>query len=509
MRRFVLAFLVLVSTAVIPPPSFSAEICTPLNTPALADDSLTVTMISMEIVEKTGSNQIKISYRQNNNTTDRKLDEGSFSLFFADGTGMPQYGGFNYFFPGDSRERSYTWEYLKSQNPLAITYNAGFFAKVPNATKLNWAIPGKACQIFVINEKAAAEKAAADNAAVSKAAAEKAAADNAAVSKAAAEKAAADNAAVSKAVAAATEAINATTKSANEAIEAAKNVPARPAQTVVTPNTKCAKVGMKQLYRGKTYTCIKSGKKLVWDKGIVVKAAPSPAPIVSQTPKPVQPSSAPSPSSTLVKVPSFTISPILTMENWSERPQNNSDGIQTMIPIDGYAEIYLPSLPIQNSTSKYFVVIDGNSIRACWSGIKESPTNIVSINFKMFPLLVSLLPKNKGIQTDGVVVKVEDGFPISFRCYYENNKEYSLYVIETINNVKTLVAKSERFNFTVSDIKRPATPKPTPTRSPIPSQATISPGAFCAPVGATGVNSSGMKYTCKTSETDTRNRWRQ
>jgi hypothetical protein len=277
----------------------------------------------------------------------------------------------------------------------------------------------------------------------------------------------------------------------------------------VTPGSPCKVLNQRVPYLNKTYTCIKSGKKMVWNKGVVVKATPSPASTDTQTPEAAQPSSAPTPSSSVAKVPSFTISPILTMENWSERPENNSDGIQTMIPIDGYAEIYLPSLPIQNSTSKYFVVIDGNSMRACWSGIKESPTNIVSINFKMFPLLVSLLPKDKGIQTDGVVVKVEDGFPISFRCYYENNKEYSLYVIETINNVKTLVAKSERFNFTVSDIKRPATPKPTPTRSSIPSQATISPGAFCAPAGATGVNSSGMKYTCKTSETDTRNRWRQ
>ena len=41
------------------------------------------------------------------------------------------------------------------------------------------------------------------------------------------------------------------------------------------------------------------------------------------------------------------------------------------------------------------------------------------------------------------------------------------------------------------------------------SKTSISPGAFCAPAGATGVNSSGVKYTCKTSETDTRNRWRQ
>ena len=47
------------------------------------------------------------------------------------------------------------------------------------------------------------------------------------------------------------------------------------AQAVVTPGAKCSKVGVKQVYKGKTYTCIKSGKKLVWNKG-VIRATESP-----------------------------------------------------------------------------------------------------------------------------------------------------------------------------------------------------------------------------------------
>jgi hypothetical protein len=38
---------------------------------------------------------------------------------------------------------------------------------------------------------------------------------------------------------------------------------------------------------------------------------------------------------------------------------------------------------------------------------------------------------------------------------------------------------------------------------------TVSPGAFCSPAGATGKSAAGVSYTCKTSPTDTRNRWRQ
>ena len=56
------------------------------------------------------------------------------------------------------------------------------------------------------------------------------------------------------------------------------------------------------------------------------------------------------------------------------------------------------------------------------------------------------------------------------------------------------------------------TPIPTPSATPTPTTTqlpTVSPGAFCSPAGATGKSSSGVLYTCKTSPTDTRNRWRQ
>jgi hypothetical protein len=65
------------------------------------------------------------------------------------------------------------------------------------------------------------------------------------------------------------------------------------------------------------------------------------------------------------------------------------------------------------------------------------------------------------------------------------------------------------------------TPTPTPTISttpvitptPVPiatsSSLIVTPGAFCAPAGATGNSKTGVSYTCKTSPTDTRNRWRQ
>jgi len=49
-------------------------------------------------------------------------------------------------------------------------------------------------------------------------------------------------------------------------------------------------------------------------------------------------------------------------------------------------------------------------------------------------------------------------------------------------------------------------PKPSPSLIP---ESIVTPGAFCSPAGAVGKSSSGVIYTCKSSSTDSRNRWRQ
>ena len=56
-----------------------------------------------------------------------------------------------------------------------------------------------------------------------------------------------------------------------------------------------------------------------------------------------------------------------------------------------------------------------------------------------------------------------------------------------------------------------AAPTPSPSKTPVEvnSSKIISPGAFCSPVGAIGKSKSGLIYTCTSSPTDTKNRWRQ
>jgi len=63
----------------------------------------------------------------------------------------------------------------------------------------------------------------------------------------------------------------------------------------VKAGSACSKAGIKSVSAGKTYTCVKSGKKFVWNKGVAIPVAkPSPAPTASEAPAP-SPSISPSP----------------------------------------------------------------------------------------------------------------------------------------------------------------------------------------------------------------------
>ena len=266
MKKALIFALVLIAS-ILPPSLASAnDSCKQLNVPAQADDSLTVTMKSIGVVEKTGSFQLTIIYEQKNNTSDKKIDEGQFKLFFTDGTSTPQYGFFGSFFPGDFRERSYTWEYLKSATPMVISYNAGFFATEPSSSKLNWAPPGQACVLVSPTVKAKQEaEAKAKQEAESKAKQEaESKAKQEAEAKAAADRAAAAIEAASKAIDAANKATEAANKAAAEAeakakadIEAARQAAIAEAARQVAIAEASNKATVEAVGDKRTITCIK------------------------------------------------------------------------------------------------------------------------------------------------------------------------------------------------------------------------------------------------------------
>jgi hypothetical protein len=75
----------------------------------------------------------------------------------------------------------------------------------------------------------------------------------------------------------------------------------------------CKKVGASSIAKGMKFTCVKSGKKLVWGKGVKVIAPasnPSPKPTPSSSPTPTpSPSNSPSPTPTPTSTP--TVEPIV------------------------------------------------------------------------------------------------------------------------------------------------------------------------------------------------------
>lgn len=74
------------------------------------------------------------------------------------------------------------------------------------------------------------------------------------------------------------------------------------------PGTKCAKAGLTQTSAGKKFTCIKSGAKLTWNKGVVIapKATSTVTASVDPTPTSVEPSPLSSPTIALVKYKNCT-----------------------------------------------------------------------------------------------------------------------------------------------------------------------------------------------------------
>lgn len=89
------------------------------------------------------------------------------------------------------------------------------------------------------------------------------------------------------------------------AISISASLVAAPAFSAVKSGATCAKIGTKQTLGNKTFTCIKSGKRLVWNTGTITKptapspaSSPAPATAVSEPPV-VSPTTSPSPTKIL------------------------------------------------------------------------------------------------------------------------------------------------------------------------------------------------------------------
>lgn len=113
-----------------------------IGVPYIAADGLTVVLNSLTITEKSGSYQYSINYTLTNNTADKAIDEGTFKMYYKNESGgLPQYGFFDKLFPGDTRNRTYTFEELKSKPFDVLEYSSdNFFSPEPLVNSLKWEV---------------------------------------------------------------------------------------------------------------------------------------------------------------------------------------------------------------------------------------------------------------------------------------------------------------------------------------------------------------------------------
>ena len=93
--------------------------------------------------------------------------------------------------------------------------------------------------------------------------------------------------------------------------------------------------------------------------------------------------------------------------------------------------------------------------------------------------------------------------PIAIYCPIIKDIEFEFYTFAFVGELR-IVSEIVRVQ-----VGNPVNIVPTPSPTASAQTLVVTPGAFCSPAGATGKSSKGVAYTCKTSPTDTKNRWRQ
>ena len=140
----------------------------------------------------------------------------------------------------------------------------------------------------------------------------------------------------------------------------------------------CIKVGSVLTYGGKKYTCIKSGKKIVWDAG--VPTSPQPAPSKTTIPTPV---------------PTSSIKPIPTSS-----PSPSSDSSSSPVPTQSSTPNPSPSSIEDTGKIPDFTDVTVSSTGETTADFSFKATNYLS--YRYFVLLVSDL-NGKEVQSSSII----------------------------------------------------------------------------------------------------------
>lgn len=140
------------------------------------------------------------------------------------------------------------------------------------------------------------------------------------------------------------------------------------------PGAKCPKLKATQVFKGKTYTCIKSKKKIVWNKGVAIRPVVTPTPTPAVTPTPTQ-TVTPTPTPTATPTPSVTPTPTQVGYTMDQvRANNTSASCWTLI--DGFVydlTRWISSHPGGAGAIRGLCGVDGTASFKAQHGNQSSP----------------------------------------------------------------------------------------------------------------------------------------
>ena len=150
-----------------------------------------------------------------------------------------------------------------------------------------------------------------------------------------------------------------------------------PVQAAVKAGATCKKVGITSIASGKTFTCIKSGKKLIWNKGVALK----PLPIASQ--KPLEQINLYEPVSSILKTGSIEsdleidyLNPI----NWGGLPANSSAEMKFPITLRSKVDANIIRVLVQHSEGVQLIMVKGNYD---WLYVKAGDTKTMDLTIPL------------------------------------------------------------------------------------------------------------------------------
>ena len=112
-------------------------------------------------------------------------------------------------------------------------------------------------------------------------------------------------------------------------------VVAPPASAAVKEGAACKKAGQSSTVSGRKFTCVKKGNKLVWNKGVAVKSAPTASATAAASSAPAAPAMSATPMATKSAEPSKSSAPASTGYTM-ERVKANGTSSSCWTVINGY-----------------------------------------------------------------------------------------------------------------------------------------------------------------------------